>query len=371
MHVPFVNLAAQFIQLEDELVAAFKHTGRAGAYILGGEVECFEYGLATICASRYAVSVANGTDALVLVLKAWGIGAGDEVITAPNSFVASAGAIVAVGATPVYVDVSDDLNIDPLKIRDAITPKTKAIIPVHLTGNPADMDAINAIAKQHNLKVLEDAAQAIGATYKGRPVGSLGDAAAFSLHPLKNLHLLGDAGFIITNDEGLYAQLLQLRNHGLINRNESAQWGYNSRLDAIQAAFGNVKLKYFAGWTERFVEIAKLYHAHLKDYVQCPIVDPNNQAVFHNFVIQVPNRDQLMAYLAEKDIETKIHYPIPLHLMACSSGLGYQKGDFPEAEKQSERIMSLPIYPELTNEQALYVCQQIQLFCREHNGTRN
>jgi dTDP-4-amino-4,6-dideoxygalactose transaminase len=365
MHVPFVNLAAQFIALEDELVAAFKHAGRAGAYILGGEVECFEHGLASISGSRFAISVANGTDALVLVLKAWGIGPGDEVITAPNSFIASAGAIVAVGATPVYVDVGDDLNIDPLKIKDALTNKTKAIIPVHLTGNPADMDEINAIAKQYNLKVLEDAAQAIGATYKNKAVGSLGDAAAFSLHPLKNLHLLGDAGFISTNDEKLYTTLLQLRNHGLINRNESAQWGFNSRLDAIQAAFGNVKLKYFAAWTERFREIANCYYEQLKDYVQCPIVATNNQAVFHNFVIQVENRDQLMAYLAEKEIETKIHYPIPLHLMACSKDLGYQKGDFPKAEKQSEHIMSLPIYPELTNEQVLYVCQQIQLFFRE------
>jgi dTDP-4-amino-4,6-dideoxygalactose transaminase len=371
MHVPFVNLAAQFIELEDELVEAFKKAGRAGAYIQGAEVERFEQGLAQICGTQYVVSVANGTDALELVLTAWGIGPGDEVITAPNSFLASAGAIVAVGATPVFADVTDDLNIDPIKIKQVLSAKTKAIIPVHLTGNPAKMDDINLIARENGLKVLEDAAQSIGATYANKPVGSLGDAAAFSLHPLKNLHLMGDAGFISTNDERLYQQLLALRNHGLINRNESAQWARNSRLDAIQAAFGNIKLNHFARWTKRFQAIAEIYHQRLSDIVDCPKVDDNNKAVFHNFVIQVPFRDKLMAFLADKGIETKIHYPIPIHLMACSADLGYQLGDFPETEKQSQTIMSLPIYPELTNEQVEFVCQQIQQYCRENNGTRN
>jgi dTDP-4-amino-4,6-dideoxygalactose transaminase len=363
MHVKFVNLAAQFIELEDELVRKFKEVGRAGAYILGTEVESFERDLAIVCGTKYAVSVANGTDALVLVLKAWGIGPGDEVITAPNSFIASAGAIVAVGATPVFVDVKDDFNIDPVKIRSALTDNTKVIIPVHLTGNPADMDAINNIAEEFELKVLEDAAQAIGARYKQRPVGSLGDAAGFSLHPLKNLHLLGDAGFVSTNDELLYQQLLQLRNHGLINRYESAQWGFNSRLDAMQAAFGNVKLKRFAAWTKRFQDIASLYYENLQDYVKCPNVAKDSDAVFHNFVIQVPFRDQLMAFLAEKEIETKIHYPIPLHLMPCSSALPYQKGDFPTTELQSEWVISLPIYPELSDQQVIFVCDAIKEYC--------
>jgi dTDP-4-amino-4,6-dideoxygalactose transaminase len=233
------------------------------------------------------------------------------------------------------------------------------------------MDEINLIAKENGLKVLEDAAQSIGATYANKLVGSLGDAAAFSLHPLKNLHLMGDAGFISTNDERLYRRLHRLRNHGLINRNESGQWARNSRLDAIQAAFGNIKLKHLERWTKRFQSIAEIYHQRLGDIVDCPLVDNNNKAVFHNFVIQVPFRDNLMAFLSDKEIDTKIHYPIPIHLMACSADLGYQLGDFPETEKQSKRIVSLPIYPELTDDQVEYVCQQIQQFCRENNGTRN
>ena len=348
MKVPFVNLSAQFNELELEFIDALKRVGRTGGYILGQEVESFEAGLAKICGTEYAVSVANGTDALMLVLKAWGIGAGDEVITVTNSFIASGGAIAATGAKPVFVDVSEDLNINPSIIEPAISAKTKAIIPVHLTGTPAKMDEINSIANKYNLKVLEDAAQAIGATYKGIPVGGLGNAAAFSLHPLKNLHLLGDAGFISTNDSNLYEDLIKLRNHGLVNRNESVQWGFNSRLDALQAAFGNIKLKYFEQWTKRFQQIAEQYDRALNSYVQCPIVEKGNTAVFHNFVIKTLKRDQLISFLADKGVETKIHYPIPLHLMGCSSGLGYQQGDFPVAELQSEQIMSLPIYPELT-----------------------
>jgi dTDP-4-amino-4,6-dideoxygalactose transaminase len=364
MRVPFVNLAAQFSELEDQFIEALKKAGRSGAYILGDEVEKFERGLAKICQTKYAVSVANGTDALVLVLKAWGIGTGDEVITAPNSFIASAGAISAVGGKPVFADVGADFNIDPAQIEKQITRYSKAIIPVHLTGNPANMDAINAIARQHGLKVLEDAAQAIGAMYKGRAVGSLGDAAAFSLHPLKNLHLMGDAGFISTNDADLYHRLLQLRNHGLVNRDESFQWGMNSRLDALQASFGNIKLPHFERWTSRFKEIACRYRNKLDGIVQCPEVSSESEAVYHNFVIQVADRAALMAHLAAKSIETKIHYPIPLHLMTCSKDLNYHHGDFPVTEFQSQRIMSLPIYPELTDDQVDYVCNEIALYYR-------
>lgn len=362
MKVPFVNLGAQFETLEAEFLELFTRLGRQGQYVLGEEVCKFEAGLAKICDTKYAITVGNGTDALELVLKAWGIGAGDEVITTPNSFIASAGAVNVVGATPVFVDVAADYNMDVTKLRDAINENTKAIIPVHLTGNPADMTYINEIASEHGIKVLEDAAQAIGATYKGKPVGGLGDASAFSLHPLKNLHLLGDAGFIATDDEALCHHLLKLRNHGLANRNESEFWGRNSRLDNLQAGFGNLKLPHFTQWTERFRAIAAHYRKELAGVVELPAVMNESRPVYHNFVIQVEDRSQFMAAMGDKGIDTKIHYPIPLHLMQCSSKLGYKLGDFPITEKQSERIVSLPIYPELTDEQVSYVCSQIRQY---------
>lgn len=365
MQVPFVNLGAQFAVLENELVEAFTLVGRSGGYILGKQVAAFEQGLANICDTRFAVTVANGTDALTLILRAMDIGAGDEVITAPNSFIASAGAIANVGAKPVFVDVGEDYNLDPAKIEVCISDATRAILPIHLTGNPANMQAIMAIAGRFNLKVIEDAAQAIGAEYQGKKVGGLGHAAAFSLHPLKNFHLMGDAGFITTNDEALYERILRLRNHGLINRDESVEWGVNSRLDSMQAAFGNIKLRYLDQWTERFRSIAQRYHQALSSTVLCPVVHLASRAVYHNFVVQVERRTQLMQYLADNGVESKIHYPIPLHLMACSKALGYQKGDFPVAEYQAQRILSLPIYPELTDEQVDYVCRCIQQFYRE------
>jgi dTDP-4-amino-4,6-dideoxygalactose transaminase len=365
MDVPFVNLALQFKALEKELTQEFCRVGYSGNYVMGPEVVEFEAALAKLCNVKQAISVGNGTDALELILQAYGIGDGDEVITAPNSFIASAGAIAAVGATPIFVDVGEDYNIDVSLISNAITEKTKAIIPVHLTGNPADMDAINVIAAQYGLKVIEDAAQAIGAEYKGRPVGCLSDAAAFSLHPLKNFHLLGDAGFISTNDENLAAHIRKIKNHGLINRDESATWGRNSRLDSMQAAFGLIKLKHLSNWTARFQEIADIYLNELDGIVNLPVSPKVNSAVYHNFVIRVEDRTKLMSYLGDNNIGCKIHYPIPLHLMGCSKELGYKKGSFPVTEKQAGSILSLPIYPELANEQVLYVSQKIREFYSE------
>lgn len=355
MRVPFVNLGAQFDSLEAKLTTTFQRVCRSGQFIMGEEVERFEEGLAKVCDAKHVIAVANGTDALILALKALGIGPGDEVITAPNSFIASAGAIGVVGADIRFADVGDDYNLDPAEVRAAITAKTKAIIVVHLTGNPADMDAINAIAEEHGIAVIEDAAQAIDAEYQGRKVGSLGRLACFSLHPLKNFHLMGDAGFISTNDSELADRLRRMRNHGLINRDESVEWGLNSRLDALQAALGNVKLPYLAAWTERFREIAAMYHYGLKDYVCCPFVRPEDKPVYHNFVIQVEQREVLMQRLSDQGIDTKIHYPIPLHLMQAAKDLPYQPGSFPVTERQSKHILSLPIYPELTDEQVLYV----------------
>lgn len=368
MRVPFVNLGAQFAAQETEFVELFTRLGRAGQYVLGDEVSKFESGLAEICQTQYAVAVGNGTDALELVLQAWGIGAGDEVITVPNSFIASGGSVAAVGATPVFVDVGSDYNMDVSKLADAITPRTKAIMPVHLTGNPANMTAIKGVASEYGLRVLEDAAQAIGAVHCGKPVGGWGDASAFSLHPLKNLHLLGDAGFIATDDESLCEHLLRLRNHGLMSRNQSQHWGRNSRLDNLQAGFGNLKLPHFGRWTARFREIAASYCEGLQGLVELPQIAAHNRAVFHNFVIQVDDRSQFMAAMGDVGVDTKIHYPMPLHLMQCAASLGYRPGDFPVAEAQAERIVSLPIYPELTDAQVHYVCQHIKRYVetKEH-----
>lgn len=359
IHVPFVNLGLQYEHYREEILDKLDSIGRSGHYIGGEEIVQFEQGLAKITDTPYAIAVGNGSDALSLILKAYGIGRGDEVITVPNSFIASAGAIADVGAIPRFCDVGEDYNLDPDLLSSVITTKTKAIIPVHLTGNPAHMDRINEIARSHGIKVIEDAAQAIGATYNQRAVGSLGDAAAFSLHPLKNFHLMGDAGFISTSDHELYQQLKKRQNHGLKNRDESEFWGQNSRIDAIQAAVGNIKLRDFDKITERFRAIASFYHQQLSEYVQCPVHLDISNPVYHNFVIQVRNRSCLMDALLARGVETKIHYPIPLHLMESAQELGYVEGDFVVAEQQAQQILSLPIYPELTDTQVEFVTNQL------------
>ena len=359
LRVPFVNVAAQFSVMEDELVDVFKRVGRSGMYVMGEDTHSFDKALADVCETKYALSVGNGTDALILALRALNIGVGDEVITAPNSFIASAGAISAVGATIKFADVGADYNLDIDSVNAAITDKTKAIIAVHLTGNPVDIDALKTVTEPRSIKIIEDAAQAIGATYKNKKVGSLGDIGCFSLHPLKNFHLLGDAGFISTNNKTLADEINLLRNHGLFNRDESAKWGLNSRCDTLQAAIGLAKIPHLSSWTSRFQEIAKRYHHLLKLHVQCPVWSSDNCPVFHNFVIQVDNREKLMSELSSRGIDTKIHYPIPIHLMKAAQNLGYKAGDFPQAESQAKRILSLPIYPELTDDQVDHVAQCI------------
>ncbi len=359
LRVPFVNVAAQFIAMEDELVEVFKRVGRSGMYVMGEDVQSFDKALAEVCETKYALSVGNGTDALILALKGLNIGEGDEVITAPNSFIASAGAIAAVGATIKFADVGNDFNLDVNAVEAAITDKTKAVIAVHLTGNPVNIDALKMVTAPKNIKIIEDAAQAIGASYKGKKVGGLGDVACFSLHPLKNFHLLGDAGFITTNNKALAEDISLLRNHGLFNRDESAKWGLNSRCDTLQAAIGLAKIPHLSAWTARFQEIAKRYHHLLEQHVQCPVWSSDNTPVFHNFVIQVNDREKLMSDLSSRGVDTKIHYPIPLHLMKAAQNLDYKAGDFPQAESQAKRILSLPIYPELTDDQVDHVAMSI------------
>lgn len=368
MQVPFVNVAAQFNKLEDDLVDIFKNVGQSGMYVMGDACQEFEQALAEMFQVQHCHVVGNGTDALILALKAFDIGVGDDVITTPNSFIASAGAIAAVGANIRFIDVGDDFNIDVSQLVKTITPNTKAIIAVHLTGNPADIDAIKKITDPLGIKIIEDAAQAIDATYKGRKVGSLGDVACFSLHPLKNFHLMGDAGFITSNNNDLMNKVGLLKNHGLINRDESSRWGLNSRCDTLQAAIGLYKLPFLSQWTARFKEVAERYIKGLQEYVQCPLWSPVNDPVFHNFVIQVKERDLLMDYLTQQGIGCKIHYPIPLHLMSAAQGLGYGVDDFPLCEYQAKHILSLPIYPELTDVQVDYVINNVISFFQSKRG---
>jgi dTDP-4-amino-4,6-dideoxygalactose transaminase len=364
MNIPFVNLAKQFTGLETELTQAFLDVGRSGIYIMGERLEEFESNVARFCDTPFAIGVADGSAALFLVLKAMGVGPGDEVITATNSFIASAWVIAATGAKPVLVDIGGDFNIHEEHIVPAITSRTRAIIPVHLTGRPAPMDEINALAQKYNCFVLEDAAQAIGAKYKGRRVGSLGLAAGFSLHPLKNLGVYGDGGFITTSDPKLNVELRKLRNHGLKNRDECELWGFNSRLDTLQAAFAGIKLKQLVAWNQRCREIAAMYRDGIEDFVDVPVDQDWEECVYHNFVIRSKYRDQLIQFMKDHGIDTRIHYPIPIHLQEAAKDLGYSKGDFPNAESYALSMLSLPIYPELTNEEIQYVINIIKSFFR-------
>lgn len=362
MKIPFVDLSRQFRDLQKELTEEFVDVGNSGIYILGHKLESFESSMAEFCEVKHAIGVSDGSNALFLILKALGIENGDEVITATNSFIASAWTIIAAGARPVLVDVNENLNIDPKEIEKAINSKTKAIMAVHLTGRPAAMDEINEIANKHKLFVIEDAAQAIGARYKGRRVGSLGIAAGFSLHPLKNLGVYGDGGVITTNDTNLNNKLRKLRNHGLRNRDECEIWGFNSRLDTLQASFAKIKLKYLDQWNLRCREIAAMYKQGLCEYVILPLDEVWEEPVYHNFVIQSEYRDNLINYLSECGVDTRVHYPIPIHLQLAAANLGYKVNSIPKAEQYAKRMLSLPIYPELSNIEINYVIESVAGF---------
>ncbi len=350
MKVPYIDLAAQSQSIKPELMSAVDRILSHGQFILGSEVEEFEKSFAELHGVKHAIGVGSGTAALVMAMKALGIGEGDEVITASNPFLATASSIVLAGAVPKFCDVKDDMNIDPEKLESVITPRTKAIIPIHLTGRPADMDSILEIASKHNLHVIEDAAQAVSAKYNNQSVGSFGIVGCFSLHPLKNLNVCGDGGVITTNDSNLAEHFKKARNHGLKNRDECDFWSFNSRLDALQAALAQVKLKYLSEWVEKRREMASFYQDMLEGIVEVPKDKPEEYAVYHTFVIQCDRRNELKNYLMNQGIETAIHYPIPIHLQKAAKGLGYKKGDFPVTEGQADRMLSLPIYPELSGE---------------------
>ena len=362
MKVPYVSFAQQYAGEKKRLISALDRTLSRGEYILGEEVAAFEANLARLCGVRHAVGVANGTDALVLTLKALGIGPGDEVVTAPNSFVASASSIALAGATPAFADVGSDQLIDPEALDRAITPRTKAVIPVHLTGKCCDMDAIGKIAKKRGLFVIEDAAQAVGAEFRARRAGGLGHAATFSFHPLKNLNAAGDAGAITTDDSALAEKLRLLRNHGLKSRTEVVFWGHNSRLDTVQAAILNQRFATLPKIVSARRKNAELYRKSLKGVVECPQDVRGCLDVYHLFVIQCDRRDELQAHLAENGVATAVHYPVPIHLQPACRSLGFKKGDFPRAERQSQRILSLPVHQHLKAVQIRFVASKIREF---------
>ena len=364
MKIPFVSFKPLEHELDKELREAFDRVYTRSWYIEGVEDESFEKAFAQYCEATYCVGVGNGLDALMLALKALNIGNGDEVIVPANTYIATALAVTYVGATPVLVDPDlQTYNIDPLKIEAAITKKTKAIMPVHLYGQACEMDIIMEIAKKHNLYVVEDCAQAHGATYKGKKVGTFGDAAGFSFYPGKNLGALGDAGATVTNNKKIADKVRNLGNYGSDYKYHHIYQGNNSRLDELQAAFLSVKLKYLEKTNIERRKIASLYLNGIKNQkIVFPHVKENVVPVWHIFGVRCKNRAELESYLNSKGIGTNKHYPIPIHLQECYKELGYKKGDFPIAEEISETELSLPMYYGMTDEEIQYVIDVINEF---------
>ena len=360
--VPYVALGYEKSLIKQELVSAFEKVLQSGHYILGPELTNFEQKFAEYCHVDHSIGVSTGTDALSQVLIELDLKEGDEVITAPNSFIASASTIALAGAKPVFADVGSDMNIDPHCIEAAITPQTRAIMPVHLTGRPAKMKEILEIAKHHNLFVLEDAAQAVGAMLEGKRVGSWGNAAGFSLHPLKNLHSIGDGGAITTNDTSLLEKIRMARSHGLRTRDSCEFWGYNCRLDELQASFLNVQMPYLDSWTENRRKLAFRYSEMLRPYVEVPDEGKDEYCVYQTYMIQADRRDELQQCLRENGVEALVHYPTPLHLQPVAQYLGYTEKDFPVCMKIASRIISLPIFPSMTHEQQDRVVEIIANF---------
>ena len=363
MRVPYMELSRQFA--DGSVVRRLAEEFERCRFVLGPAVEEFEARFARLCTTAYAAGVNSGTDAIFLGLKALGVGPGDEVITAPNSFIATAAAIAHAGARPVFADVGADYTVDPDALAAAVTPRTRAVIPVHLTGTPADMDAIGRIAARHRLAVLEDAAQAVGAAINGRVVGSLGAAGCFSLFPLKNLGVAGVGGMLTTSAAELDARVRLLRNHGLRSRDVVEVFGYNSRLDTLQAIVGDAMLDALESVTKRRIEHAAFYDAALADLEPHVVLPPRRagvRQVFHTYVVQVERREALIAHLAARGIEAKIHYPIPIHLQPAAAHLGYRRGAFPACEAQAARILSLPVHEFLEEDQLTYVVETIRAF---------
>jgi dTDP-4-amino-4,6-dideoxygalactose transaminase len=368
--VPALNLKAQYQSIRDEIEPVVREVLESQLFVLGPEVARLEAEVADYCGAACGIGCASGSDALLLPLLAIDIGPGDEVITSPYTFFATAGSIWRTGAKPVFVDIEPDTyNIDPARIEAAITPRTKAIIPVHLYGQAAEMGPIQEIARRYGLTVLEDAAQAIGAALHGTRVGTLGDMAAFSFYPSKNLGGFGDGGMITTDDPQLARRIARLRVHGMEPKYHHHEVGFNSRLDAFQAAVLRVKLRRLDIWTSLRRDVAdryrSLFSSHgLEELVGLPIERQGNFHVYNQFVIRVPEtlRDSLRDYLTARKIGTEIYYPIPLHLQVCFAALGHKQGDFPHSEAAARETIALPIYPELTDAEQRYVVGSIHQF---------
>lgn len=361
--VPYVNIAGQFRDEREALMPIIEQVLESGQYVGGTRELSLETALTEWCGTKHVVALNSGTDALILALAGLGIGAGDEVITPPNSFVASTAVIHHVGATAVFADVLADQNIDPDAIKKAITPRTKAIMPVHLTGRVADMNPIMEIAREHGLVVIEDAAQSIGSRYDGRLAGAIGDVGCFSAHPLKNLNACGDAGFLATDRDDVAAYARLARNHGLVDRNTVTRFGTVSRMDSLQAAILEFRLGRLAETIERRRANAALYRSLLDPALAfsppCRNIEFNT---FHTFVVQVDHRDALQAHLGERGIGTAIHYPIPIHLQPAAASLGHKAGDFPVTETQARRILTLPIHQGLDPSQITRVAATVNDF---------
>lgn len=366
MKIPYVNLDKQSREEKNELVKIFKKVLSSGEYVGGQYIKDFENKISKFCNVKYCISLNSGTDALTLALHALGVRRGDEVITTPNSFIASTSVIVHLGAKPVFVDVLNDQCMNPDLIESKITNKTKVIMPVHLTGRMCNMYKIKEIAKKYKLKIVEDSAQAIGSKYKGIMSGAWGDIGCFSAHPLKNLNAIGDSGFLTTNSKKIYKYINDLKNHGMTNRNIVRNFGYVSRMDNLQAAILNFRFLKLKKIIRTRRENASLYKRFIKTK---KVFIPENKSeefnTFHTFVIQAPNRNGLKKFLKKKKVETSIHYPIPIHLQPASKFLNYKKGDFPETEKQSKRILTLPINQFLKVDQIKYISKLVNDFYKK------
>ncbi len=364
MEIKYLDLQAQYQSIKDEIDTAIQKVLDSSAYVLGPATNQFETDFAEYCETKHCAGVNSGTNALLLALKALGVGPGDEVITAANTFIATAAAIAHAGAKVVLVDVDPvSRNLDPKLLSMAISRKTRVIVPVHLTGRPADMDPIIAIADKHGLPVLEDSAQAHGARYKGRRTGSIGAMAAFSFYPGKNLGAYGEGGAVTTDDPDLDHKVRMLRDHGSDKKYYHDMLGYNARMEGIQGAVLGVKLKHLDDWNAERNRVARKYDELLEGLpLTRPNSDPNYEQVYHLYMIETERRDELQKYLGEHKIPTIIHYPVPIHFQKAFDHLGYKAGDFPITEKLVGEILSLPIYPEMTDDMVGCVAERIKSF---------
>lgn len=369
MEVPFDDLELQFREYADEALAAASRVMRSGRYVLtqGQEVAAFEQIFADYCGCRFAIGTSSGTAALQLALTAAGIGPGDEVVLPANTYIAGAFAITYTGARPVLVDIDPvTYNLDPERVAERITPRTRAIMPVHLYGHPAEMDALMELARQHSLFVLEDAAQAHGAVYRGRPAGSMGHAAGFSFYPTKNLGALGDAGAVTTNDPELDARVRQLRYMGQKVKYVHEIVGYQERMDELQAAFLSVKLRYLDKWNDQRRLQAAWYNELLADLpVTLPAERSDCRHVYYVYTIRAPRRDDLQRWLTDRGISSSYFYPVPIHLSGAYADLGHRPGDFPATKQAVGEILALPLFPGYTQEQIAYVADQVRAFYRQ------